>query len=365
MVDEDVETQKEGKSKVLEGAEELLVEWGYALNQLAFSSRKGFNAFREIEIEAATHWLQKIGKLPETKTAYESATKFRDIADEKKIILKKNFKLEEKGEIILGTFLSQDCPYKKCCMGRKKEGKKFICFRATPFVTAIKLMAGKNYKSQVLYDQTTPGKFCIIKGAPTEIPFKVSLSYKLGVGTVKIHDLDCKKLGIGVVDSITIKPSREEISDRKLTVMSYSQTKYSPGMIIMNMADAKSLGLEEDDTVFVKKSGEKEETTLVKEERYEVEEVEKEVEEELEKKVVKGKETPKGKTKEAEEKQKEEEVEEEKVEELEKEEEPESNETTSEIKKSPKLKKLPKVQKKEEHERKEFERKINNIRHKS
>lgn len=293
---ENIPNIKKSGGKVLEGAEELIVEWSYALNELAFASRGGLNTFREIEETAADHWLKKIaGKLPKTKTAYEAAMKFRDIADERKVILKDNFKLEEKEGTVLGTFLSHDCPYKNCCILRKKEGKKFICFRATPFITAISSMTDKEHRSEILYEQTNPGKVCIIKGIPTQTAFKVGLSYRLSKGTVKINDIDLEKIGIGLIDNVTITPSRKELSEKKLTAMSYSQTKYPAGMIIMNIQDAKSLGLEEKDTVFVTKAGEKEEAKLIETESYEAEKGEYEipgleVEKMEEEKEVKGKE---------------------------------------------------------------------------
>lgn len=262
--------EKSSKSEILEGAEELLSEWGYALNEFAFSSREDFNNFLEIETLAANHWLKKtIGKLPKTKTAYEAAVKYRDLADERKIILKNNFKLEEKGEMVLGTFLSHDCPYKACCIARKNEGKKYLCFRATPFVIAMESMTDKTYRSEVLFEQTQPGSTCMVKGMQTQISFKVGLSYKLSRGTVKINEVDCGKVGIGIIDTVRISPSRKEIAGRKLNAMSYSQTKYPAGMILMSIADAKSLGLEEKDTIYVKKAGEKEEVSLVGEESYE------------------------------------------------------------------------------------------------
>jgi len=260
-------TVKEAHSqaeKVLEGAEELISEWGYALDELAFSTRDGFNTFREIENDAAKHWFKAtVGKLPKVKTAYESVVNYRDLADERKVISKENFKLEEKGETILGTFLSQDCPYRTCCIERKKENKQFVCFRATPFIVAIRLMAEKEYKADVIYEQTNPGKACMLKGVPTQIAFKVGLSYKLSKGNIKINDIDCAKIGIDIIDKVTVSPSRKELAGRKLTLMSASQTKYPAGMIIMNIADAKGLGLEEKDTVFINKAGEGEDVKLV------------------------------------------------------------------------------------------------------
>lgn len=258
------------KAEFLEGAEELLSEWAYSLSRLAFSSREGLNTFKEIERDAATHWLKRtVGELPVAKTAYEAAVRFRDLSNERKVTKKENFKLEEKGETILGTFLSQDCSYKNSCIALKKEGKNYLCLRATPFVIAIDLMADKHYKAEVLYEQTQPGTVCIIRGLPTELTFKVGLSYKLSKGTVKIHELDCEKVGIGIIDTITINPTRKVISDRKLVAMSYSQTKYPPGMILMNVGDAKSLGLEEKDTIFIRKAGKGEEAKLVEVEEYE------------------------------------------------------------------------------------------------
>ena len=120
-----VEQQSPKARTVLEGAEELLNEWAHALDELAFSSREGLTTFREIESDAAKHWFQSvIGALPKAENAYDAAIKFRDIADKRGVIIKDNFKLEEKEKEILGTFLSHDCPYKKCCAARKKEGKR-------------------------------------------------------------------------------------------------------------------------------------------------------------------------------------------------------------------------------------------------
>lgn len=252
-----------------EGAEELLVEWGYSLNELAFGSKEGSNTFREIERAAATHWFAStVGKLPKTKTAYEATVKYRDLADERGVIDKKNFKLEEKGETIFGTFLSQNCPYKECCINRKRDGKEYLCFRTAPFVTAVRLMADKEYQAKVIYNRTQPGKVCSLEGTPTERAFTVGLSYKLGRGTVKLHETDCTKLGLDLIDTITVVPSRKELEGKSLAAMSYSQTRFPAGMAVLNVADAKSLGLEEKDTVYIRKGGEVK-TELVEVDEYE------------------------------------------------------------------------------------------------
>lgn len=256
--------------KVLEGAEELLTEWANALDENAFASPEGMRNVNEIESDAAKHWLQTtVGALPKAKTAFKAAEKFRDLAEKRNVIVKENFKLEEKNEIILGTFLSHDCPYKKCCSTRKKEGKKFLCFRSTPFTIAIQLMTNQNYKTEVLSEQTNPGSVCIIQALPSQISFRVGLSFKLSKGTVKIHDLDAEKVGVDLIDTVVVKPSRKEIADKKVTLMSYTQTKYPPGMVLMNVSDAKTLGLEEKDEVFISKAGGGEEATLVETEKYE------------------------------------------------------------------------------------------------
>jgi PAS domain S-box-containing protein len=88
----------------------------------------------------------------------------------------------------------------------------------------------------------------------TQRVFKVGISYKLGKGTVKIHDIDCKKIGIGIIDNVVVKPTKKELINRKVTAMSYSQSKFPREMIVMSPADVRSLGLEEEDTVYVTKS---------------------------------------------------------------------------------------------------------------
>jgi len=118
----------------------------------------------------------------------------------------------------------------------------------------MKLMTDKEYKSEILFEQTNPGKICIVKGLTTQIAFKVGLSYKLSKGTVKINDIDLAKIGIGLIDNVAITPSGKENGGKKLILMSYSQTKYPAGMVVMNIQDAKSLGLSEKDTVYVIKA---------------------------------------------------------------------------------------------------------------
>jgi PAS domain S-box-containing protein len=99
--------------------------------------------------------------------------------------------------------------------------------------------------------------------------FKVGLSYRLGKGTVKINERDCTKMGVGIVDTVTVKPTSKEIENRKLTVMSLSQTKYPEGMVVMNISDAKSLGLEEESTVFIIRGGTEQDIKFVDEGAYE------------------------------------------------------------------------------------------------
>jgi PAS domain S-box-containing protein len=99
--------------------------------------------------------------------------------------------------------------------------------------------------------------------------FKVGISYKLGRGTVKIHDIDCKKIGIGIIDNVVVKPTSKEGSGKKITAMSYSQSKFPQEMIIMSPTDVKSLGLEEEDTVYVTKAvGADQEVELVEDYDY-------------------------------------------------------------------------------------------------
>ena len=257
-------------TNVLEGAEELLVEWANALDETFFSSNQGKAAVLDIEAFAASHWLKSsVGKLPKKETPFAAAEAFRQIAHERNVITKDNFKLEEeKNSGILGTFLSHDCPYRKCCAARVQKGKEFLCFRATPFKAAIKLMANKDYRIDVLPHRTTPGKVCLVRASPAQLSFRVGFSYKLSKGVVKIHDVDLQKIGIGLVDTVTIRPSDEEKAGSQLTAMSYSQSKYPVGMIILNIKDAQSLGLNENDTVLVNKAGQKEEAILVDEETY-------------------------------------------------------------------------------------------------
>jgi hypothetical protein len=250
------EENKEHKFQILESGEVLLVEWAFALNELAFSSKEGLANFRELETLAASHWFKgTVGELPKTKTAYDAAVKFRDIANEKGVIRGEDFKLKEvEGGTILGTFLSNSCAYKKCCAERKYAGKKFLCLRATPFVTAVNIMTDKNYVGELIPEKTEPGEICLVKGIQKERNFKIGLSYKLGSGTVKINEKDLAGIGISIIDTVEILPNRKELTDKKLIAMSYSDRKYPAGMILISVIDAKKLGLTEKDTVSVNKA---------------------------------------------------------------------------------------------------------------
>jgi len=87
------------------------------------------NILRPIECKSVTihecvkcngKWFQR-DELQKVKTGYEAAVKYRDIADERNVIKKENFNLKEDKEgNVLGTFLSEDCPYRDCCIERKK-----------------------------------------------------------------------------------------------------------------------------------------------------------------------------------------------------------------------------------------------------
>lgn len=238
------------KAMVLEGAEELLVEWAFSLSDFAFASNNKYQFFREIERNAALHWFKRIfGTLPKANTPYEAAITFRDLADERNVILKENFELEEDGNGVIGTFKSHDCPYRECSALRLKENAPFVCFRATPFITAMQLMINQQFKSEVIIEKTIPGEVCNVRAMPVLTQLRVALSLRQGKGTVKINEIDRQTIGIDFVDNVVIKSI--DGSNEEIALMSFVQSRTPSGHIFMNPIDAKSAGIKEDDLVYI------------------------------------------------------------------------------------------------------------------
>jgi hypothetical protein len=242
-----------------ESSEELLLAFANSLDDLAVESKEGLNVEYKISSNAAHYWFRNaVGTLPKANSPYEAAEKFREIADNHGVIKKENFRLSEKNKIINALFISSDCPYKKCCGERKAQSKGFVCFRAIPFITAINLMTGQDYRREVIVEKTTPGQLCTIQASPMESKFSVGYSYKLSSGTIKVNELDLPKIGIDIIDTVKIIAKSPEGKENNMIALAYSQTKYPTGMIIMNIKDAIDLGIKEKDVVSIKKASAKE-----------------------------------------------------------------------------------------------------------
>jgi PAS domain S-box-containing protein len=98
--------------------------------------------------------------------------------------------------------------------------------------------------------------------------FKVVLGRKLGKGSVKISERDAMNLRLDIVDNVNVKPTREDLSGKKIIAMSMTSTRIPSGTIVVSPGDFRNLGLEEDDTVFIIKANADEEPTLVDIEQY-------------------------------------------------------------------------------------------------
>jgi PAS domain S-box-containing protein len=88
-----------------------------------------------------------------------------------------------------------------------------------------------------------------------EIVFRVALSHKMGKGSVKLSEKDGERIGLSMVDDVTIRPTRQEISGRRINAMSITSSRIQQGTIVMGIKDARELGLEEDDTVHILQAG--------------------------------------------------------------------------------------------------------------
>ena len=235
----------------LEASSEMLNEWIFALVSSA-QTVTGLSDFRIIERVAAQHWFNQTlkMKLKKMKTAYEACLQYRELADQTGVMKKELLEIHEKGTTAVeGTFL-QPCSYVKACSWINDDaGLQLICLRATPFVMAIELITGKVYKSQLTkFDRE---KACIVQAIPSQREFSVLISGKLGSGTVKVSEADLKSMDLDFVDNVYVTPSREGAKASKF--MSFSQSKLPSGTIMIGIADAVKLGVQERDVVYIKR----------------------------------------------------------------------------------------------------------------
>jgi hypothetical protein len=83
------------------------------------------------------------------------------------------------------------------------------------------------------------------------LELRVYLSYKVKNGSIKVSEKDLKKLGMGVVEDIIITPVGKKDG---LAGMLFSDAKIKAGNVILSVADAQGLDVEEGDLVTVKKA---------------------------------------------------------------------------------------------------------------
>jgi PAS domain S-box-containing protein len=93
-----------------------------------------------------------------------------------------------------------------------------------------------------------------------QIVFRVIPSRRIGKGNIKLSEPDALKVGLQIVDDVVVRPTRAQIANRRVAAMSITQSRMQEGVIILSVDDMRALGLEENDTVFVGKSGSGEES---------------------------------------------------------------------------------------------------------
>jgi PAS domain S-box-containing protein len=96
--------------------------------------------------------------------------------------------------------------------------------------------------------------------------FKLLQSARISKGTIKLSDADAAKAGIDLVDNVVIRPTDKDASGKSLNVMSLTSSRLQDGVIIINPIDIRALGLENQDTVFITRSGVDIEPDFVEEE---------------------------------------------------------------------------------------------------
>lgn len=305
---------------------EMLEEWFSAVEELKKNYPK---AYEEIEDYADWKWTSIVeDELKVAEDPFGTVKNYLDFLSSKGIIKRKDFRAEKIGEKIMIHVSGDYLP---------------VTLRGKLFSNLIERVTEKTFDSEV---KKSDHEYTI-ELKPGVFTLKVVLFSRVKRGSVKVSDKDLKKLGMEIIEEIKLVPVGKDVG---IEEMMFAESGVRPGFVVMNIGDAKSLGLGEGDKVILEKRGTEEETS--KEEKVE-EEIKKEKPEPAVP-IEKEKESPK------------EEVKEEEVREEVKKEKPEpAVPTTPEEKKSLKPKKSHKVgYKHEEREKKELEDKINRIRHK-
>jgi hypothetical protein len=238
----------------------LLDEWLDAIEELKKTSPR---TYEELEEYADKEWAYYIAhELEVADGPLELISNYLDLISDKGIINAEDFKLEKRGKDIHIRISGDYSP---------------IILRGKFFAQLIDMALTKIYDAE---DQKS-GNVYTIKLSPGVFTLKVALSYRTGRGSINVSDKDLGKLGMDMIENVTLVPAKKEIG---IAEMMSSSSRISPGFVVMNVADANLVGVKEGDRVELikKEAGEETEKEAGEEIKKSGEETAKEPEEEKE-----------------------------------------------------------------------------------
>jgi hypothetical protein len=246
----------------------LLNEWLDAIEELKKTNPK---TYEEIEEYADKEWASYIAdELEVADEPLELINNYLNLISDKGIISRKDFVSEKKGQKIIITITGKYMP---------------IIRRGGFFTYLIQVANGRIFD----FDEKIAGDTCRIELSPGVFTLKVALSYRTGRGSINVSDKDLSKLGMDMIENVTLVPAGKETG---IAEMMFSGSKVMQGYVIMNVTDANLIGLKEGSRVeLIKKEAEggaeKEAVKEAEEETAKAPEEEKAVEQPEEEKVEK------------------------------------------------------------------------------
>jgi hypothetical protein len=242
-----VKSLEKSSSKKIAVGPFLLDEWMDAIERLRINDPR---TYEKIEDYANKEWASFIAdELEVADQPLDLIKNYLNLISEKGIIIRKDITAEKKGEKIIITVSGDNTSF-------VRRGKFFSHL--------IEIANSKIYD----FKEIESGNTCKIELSPSVFTLRVGLSYKIGRGSINISEKDLGKLGMDMIENVTLVPYGK---DTGIGEMMFSNSKVPRGYVFMNVADATLIGLKEMDKVELikKESEEKEEETAEEQEKAE------------------------------------------------------------------------------------------------
>ena len=215
--------------------EDPIDEWFLALNEL---KQKDRSAYEEIARFVDKEWISSLKELRIDKSTspYKLVVQYIEYLAKNFIIKREEFVIEGNDEKILIQIQGENAlPVK----------------RAEVYTLLIETFLEKPYDYSIKsHDSDEVYKIELI---PAIFKLKVLKSIKVARGSIKVSDKDLKKLGVDLVDEVTISIADSTKKNRKKTmnVLLFGNSKIRSGFAIMNVLDVINFGIKENDMIIM------------------------------------------------------------------------------------------------------------------